>query len=97
MQIKGDTQDKHFGEAYKHDKSDKQQFVLISKRVLTELLMEKRNKYNQEKQLIKLDDLTLVLWPVAGLKGWQAYKHLAEQQAKVPSKKVRFSNVEKIT
>ncbi len=41
---------------------------------------------------MKLDDLTLVLWPMQGLKGWQAYKHIAEQQAKVPSKRVRLGN-----
>ena len=38
---------------------------------------------------MKLDDLTLVLWPVQGLKGWQAYRTIAEQHAKVPSKRVR--------
>ncbi len=40
---------------------------------------------------MKLDDLTLILWPVQGYKGWQAYKHIAEQHAKVPSKRIRLS------
>ncbi len=66
--------------------------MLISKRVLSELLMEKKNKYSQEKQLMKLDDLTLVLWPVQGLRGWNAYRTIAEQHAKVPSKRVRFEH-----
>ncbi len=40
---------------------------------------------------MKLDDLTLIIWPVQGFKGWQAYKHIAEQHSKVPSKRVKFS------
>ena len=87
-QVKGAGADCAFGQAYKTGASN-QRVVLISKRVLSELLLEKKNKYNQEKQLMKLDDLTLVLWPVQGLKGWQNYSIMAEQQAKVPSKKVR--------
>jgi hypothetical protein len=87
-QIKGDGTEYHFGQAYKTGSSGQQRFVLISKRVLFELLLEKKNKYNQEKQLMKLDDLTLVLWPVQGLKGWQAYQKIAEAHSKVPSKKV---------
>ena len=37
---------------------------------------------------MKLDDLTLVLWPMQGLKGWNAYRTIAKQHAKVPSKRV---------
>jgi hypothetical protein len=70
--------------------------VLISKRVLSELLLEKKNKYSQEKQLMKPDNLTLVLWPVQGLKGWNNYRTMAEQQAKVPSKKASRTNTDAV-
>ncbi len=79
-QVKGEGVSFEFGQAYKVGAFRQQRVMLISKRVLSELLMEKKSKYNQEKQLMKLDDLTLVLWPVQGLRGWQAYKHIAEQQ-----------------
>jgi hypothetical protein len=89
-QVKGAGADCAFGQAYKTGPSG-QRVVLISKRVLSELLMEKKEKYNQEKQLMKLDDLTLVLWPVQGEKGWKDYKTMAEQQAFVPVKKVQHT------
>ena len=88
-QVKGDGADLGFNTVYKTGAS-KGRVVLISKRVLSELLLEKKNKFNQEKQLMKLDDVSVLIWPVQGLQGWQAYKTIAEQQAKIPSKKAEY-------
>ena len=43
-------------------------------------LQEKKERFEQEKLLMNLDVVTLVLWPVQGSKGWDVYSKLAKER-----------------
>jgi len=48
----------------------------------------------QEKQLMRLEELVLVLWPVAGMDGWDAYAEIANDGKRVLAQsveRVKFS------
>lgn len=59
-----------FDKMYSLNQSDDSAFALISKRVLDNMLAEKRDKFNQEKLLMNLEEIVLVLWPMQGMEGW---------------------------
>ena len=45
---------------------------------------EKKEKFDQEQLLMNLKQLVLVLWPMAGPAGWEAYRELAAKHEKEP-------------
>jgi hypothetical protein len=45
---------------------------------------EKKEKFDQEQLLMNLKQLVLVLWPMAGPAGWDAYRDLAAKHEKEP-------------
>lgn len=54
--------------------------------MIDELLAEKRKKYDQENMLMRLENLTVLLWPLKGTKGWKEYAAVAKDFACVPSR-----------
>lgn len=41
---------------------------------------EKKDRFEQEKMLMSLEEVVLVLWPVQGTKGWEVYADLAKER-----------------
>ena len=63
-----------------HDETDYHvhQSTHTAKLVCTK--QEKKERFEQEKLLMNLDVVTLVLWPVQGSKGWDVYSKLAKER-----------------
>jgi hypothetical protein len=83
-----------FNKLYSMDENHNNNNTLISKRVLDAMLKEKRAQFDQEKHLMRLEKTQLVLWPVQGPAGWDAYESISEDNAGIMMKakeRVKFS------
>jgi len=75
-----------FGKPFVRTANSETNWVFLSKQVIDELLAEKRKKYDQENMLMRLENLTVLLWPLKGTKGWKEYAAIAQDIACVPSR-----------
>lgn len=89
-----DKDELEFNRLYSADASDTYCYTLISKRVLDSLLKEKQAKFDQDKHLMRLENVQMILWPVQGESGWDAYAEIARHNAAIMTKvgeRVKFS------
>jgi hypothetical protein len=82
--MKQDGKECQFDKIYTVNGDDTTAFTLVNKRVLDDMLSEKKRKFDQEKMLMNLNEINLILWPLQGEAGWQAYAEMASELEKRP-------------
>jgi len=94
-EVKLNGEHAEFGRFYRMDANDENSgFTLMSKHAVNQLLNQKRKHHNQDQQLMNLNEITMVLWPKEGERGWKQYGELANDLQNVLARtkeRVRFS------